>query len=313
MRKVMLVVATLASALALPAQAQLDVQVVLAPPNVPFHKQATFSIVVEAPAGADVRIPDMRDHFGDLQVYGLPDRMTETIGEGRVRITASYVLDPVHIRDHVFAPVEVQWGEGNVIAVPSPMFRVRDLTPEEIEEAQRFEGTLAGGPGAIGSEPSGAWRWWAVGAAIVAAAALLVLWVRLRGLALPDEAGREPWALARERLASLAARKLLQRGRYVPYYVDLSAILRYYIEGRFDLRAPERTTPEFLNEIAGEGYFTPEQEVFLARFLRLCDRVKFAQFRPDLEAMARSFEEVELFVEETVPRPEGEEEDAVAA
>ena len=51
------------------------------------------------------------------------------------------------------------------------------------------------------------------------------------------------------------------------------------------------------------GVFTADQEVFLTRFLRLGDRVKFACFRPDLEEMARSFEEVLRFVEETVPRP----------
>ena len=100
------------------AQAQVDVEVTLSPPIVPFHKQATFTVVVEAPADLDVKLPDMRDHFGELAVYGLPDHHSEPLGEDRVRTTETYVLDPVHIRDHVIAPVEVTWGDGNMTAVP---------------------------------------------------------------------------------------------------------------------------------------------------------------------------------------------------
>ena len=114
------------------ARGQVDVEVSLTPPITPYHKQATFTIVVEAPVGTEVIIPDMRDHFGELAVYGLPDHRVEPVGEDRIRTTESYVLDPVFIRDHVIAPIEVTWGEGNVLAVPSPMFRVRDLTPEEL-------------------------------------------------------------------------------------------------------------------------------------------------------------------------------------
>lgn len=295
------------------AHAQVDVHVSLSPPVVPFHEHATFTIVVEAPAEVPVELPDMRDHFGELGVYGIPDHHSEPVGEDRVRVTERYTLDPVHIRSHVIPPVVVTWGDGGVIEVPSPTFRVRELTEAEIEQAQRFEEGLAGGPGAPGQERSYTWIYWAVGAIALTLGALLYVWFRSRGPEVAAEAAKTPWAIALERLATLRDRQLPQLGRYETYYVDLSAILRYYIEGRFQLHAPERTTQEFLGEIAGQGYFTPEQEVFLARFLRLCDRVKFAQFRPDLEAMGVSYEEVELFVDETIPREEPEEEEAAAA
>ena len=292
--------------------AQVDVEVTLSPPIVPFHKQATFTVVVEAPAGLNVKLPDMRDHFGKLAVYGILDHHSEPVGEDRVRTTETYVLDPVHIRDHVIPPVEVTWGDGNVIAVPSPLFRVRELTPEELEEAERFEGAVTGGPGVAGPGYSG--LWYSVLGVAVAAAALAgwFFYRRSHGTAPAAAPGKEAWEIAKERLAALAERRLPQLGKYDVYHVDLSSILRFYIEGRFQVHAPERTTPEFLGEISGKGYFNPEQEVFLARFLRLCDRVKFAQFRPDLEAMTVSFEEVERFVEETIPKVEPEEE-AIAA
>lgn len=294
------------------APAQVDVNVTLSPPVLPFHKQATFTVVVEAPAGLNVKLPDMRDHFGELAVYGIPDHHSEPVGDDRVRTTEIYILDPVHIRDHVIAPVEVTWGDGNVIAVPSPVFRVRDLRPAELEEAQRFMDAIAGGPGVAGPGYSG--LWFSIFGVALAAAALAAwfLYRRSRG---PDSEvvlAEKAWEIAKQRLAALAERRLPQLGKYDAYHVDLSSILRYYIEGRFEVHAPEQTTPEFLGEISGTGYFSPDQEVFLARFLRLCDRVKFAQFRPDLEAMTMSFEEVEFFVEETIPKVQPEEE-AIAA
>ena len=294
------------------ATAQVDVRVTLTPPVLPFHKQATFTIVVEAPVGLDVKLPDMRDHFGELAVYGIPDHRSEPLGEDRVRTTEIYVLDPVHIRDHVIPPVEVTWGEGNVIAVPSPIFRVRDLSPAELEEAQRFDGAIAGGPGVV--RPGNSGLWLSLLAVAIAAAALAAwfLYRRSRGAAPKVVLAEEAWEIAKKRLAALAQRQLPQLGKYDAYHVDLSSILRYYIEGRFEVHAPEQTTPEFLGEISGNGHFSPDQELFLARFLRLCDRVKFAQFRPDLEAMTMSFEDVEGFVEETIPKVDPNEE-AVAA
>lgn len=296
-----------------PAFAQVNVRVTLTPPVTPFHKQAEFTVVVEAPAGMDLQLPDMRDYFGQLEVYGIPDHHSEPLGEDRVRITERYVLDPLQIRDHYIPPVQVTWGDGEAISVPSPMFCVRDLTAEELEEAQKFAGGIAGGPGEGGGGLTGLWALFAVAVIAIGAAAALLFYFRDRSAVPVEQARKEAWEIAKERLAALAGRHLPQQGKYDAYHVDLSSILRYYIEGRFEVHAPERTTPEFMLEITEEGLFTPEQEVFLARFLRLCDRVKFAQFRPDLEAMTISYEEVERFVEETIPVVEPEEGEALAA
>jgi hypothetical protein len=275
----------------------------LSPPVVPFHKQAKLSIVVESRAGVEVNVPDVRDLIGDLKVAGTPEHKKEIVGTDRVRTTETYVLDPIKIHDYFIRPLEVSWGDGGHLSVAMPVFRVRDLTPDEHAEAERFDGDLPGGPGVDTGVRRPLWVWAAIGGGLLAAALLaLAIWMRARRV---PEANvvKMPWDLAKERLALLSARHLPQQGKHDAYYVDLSAILRYYIEARFALHAPERTTPEFLSEALGQGFFLPPQEVFLSRFLRLCDRVKFAQFRPDLEEMARSFEDVLAFVEETVPRP----------
>lgn len=288
-----------------PAQA-VTARVTLSPPVVPFHHQAKLSIVVDAPAGVDVTVPDVRDLIGDLKVAGTPEHQKAPVDKNSelVRTVETYTLDPVNIRDYYFRPLELTWGDGGRLVVPMPVFRVRDLTPSELEQAARFEAALPGGPGVDTGVRRPWWFWAAIAGGVIVLALIGLAVARFRRPAPVVTMPKTPWDLAKERLALLEARHLPQQGKHDAYYVDLSAILRYYIEARFALHAPERTTPEFMAETIGKGYFTPEQEVFLSRFLRLGDRVKFARFRPDLEEMARSFEEVSTFVEDTIPRAE---------
>ena len=68
----------------------------------------------------------------------------------------------------------------------------------------------------------------------------------------------------------------------------VSEILRTYLEERFGLRAPERTTEEFLAELKTSGSLDLRHKQVLADFLTRCDLVKFAQAnpgRPELEEL----------------------------
>ena len=47
-------------------ESSVEVSVNLEPPEIPFHRQARFSIIVEAPNDVDVRLPQMVDKFGGL-------------------------------------------------------------------------------------------------------------------------------------------------------------------------------------------------------------------------------------------------------
>ena len=195
------------------------------------------------------------------------------------------------------------WGENESITVPSPGLRVRDLTEDEKKAAGEFVDIA--GPMPI-TNP--ALRKWEITGAIAAVLALLTaagVYVYLRRrkkahLAPP----LAPWEVAYQRLRELDQRQLPKAGKYGPYYVDLSAILRYYIEDRFHLRAPEQTTPEFLAEAGRSRAVNDRHQKILAGFLRHCDRVKFAQYVPAQEDMDRSFTDVLQFVDETVPAPE---------
>jgi hypothetical protein len=71
------------------------------------------------------------------------------------------------------------------------------------------------------------------------------------------------------------------------YYVRLTSIVRQFLERTTGLRAPERTTEEFLNEVHRDMRYRPERRERLGRFLESADLVKFAAYQPS-EADIRS-------------------------
>ncbi len=88
----------------------------------------------------------------------------------------------------------------------------------------------------------------------------------------------QQWAF--DQLQSLIDEQLVERGLVLEFYFRLSMIVRRYIDQRFDLTAPERTTEEFMQEAQRtlklpEGYRTTAYSL-----LQAYDMVKFARHEP---------------------------------
>ena len=141
---------------------------------------------------------------------------------------------------------------------------------------------------------------------VAAVVAALLLAVVVGGLLLwrrrPRKAPRPvpPHEIAYEALRRLLALQLIEKGEIELFFVILSAILRDYIESRFQVRAPERTTEEFLAEAARDPALS-QHRARLAEFLALCDQVKFARFQPDDAAIQGAFDTLKRFLSETTP------------
>ncbi len=115
-------------------------------------------------------------------------------------------------------------------------------------------------------------------------------------------------ARARRRSASDVARTafeaLLARGLPGPeevdaFYVELSSIVRRYVEDRFGLRSPELTTEEFLDVMTSAPDLTGEHRGLLQAFLIQADLVKFAHQTPASTVIEDSIRNARTFLEET--------------
>jgi len=86
-----------------------------------------------------------------------------------------------------------------------------------------------------------------------------------------------------------------------PFVIAVSDTARTYLEERFDFRAPERTTEEFLRELGGTDLLTGEQKESVGGFLESCDLVKFAKYEPREPELRELHSSAVRLVEETEP------------
>ncbi|MCD6175558.1 MAG: hypothetical protein J7K65_07325 [Planctomycetes bacterium] len=105
--------------------------------------------------------------------------------------------------------------------------------------------------------------------------------------------------IAFETLKAMAQENLVEQGRVREFYEKLSTCLRQYIENRFRLRAPEQTTEEFLDQLRTSDALKLEHKQQLQEFLKHCDLVKFARYRPSNEQINKSLTMAEKFIEKT--------------
>jgi len=88
-----------------------------------------------------------------------------------------------------------------------------------------------------------------------------------------------------------------------PFVVAVSDTARTYLEERFNFHAPERTTEEFLRELASTKLLLPDQKESLGNFLASCDLVKFAKYEPGEKELLELHGSALRLVEETEPQP----------
>jgi len=158
--------------------------------------------------------------------------------------------------------------------------------------------------------PQSYWWLWALLALVVlgVAAWLAFRWWQKRQQVAPIRPPPilTPYDHAVRALRALLDDKLMERGLVDEFYTRLSDIVRHYLEGRFQLHAPERTTEEFLLEVSHDDSLAHEHKDLLGAFLQECDLVKFARFRPGSTDMKRAFDAAEKFVHDTRPRMQEE-------
>ena len=98
-------------------------------------------------------------------------------------------------------------------------------------------------------------------------------------------------------LQRLLSRNLPARGLYKEFYIELTMVVRRYIERTHGIRAPEQTTEEFLVAVSKDPRFAPAVITKLRAFLQAADLVKYAAYRPDRPAIDQSLATARTYVE----------------
>jgi hypothetical protein len=145
---------------------------------------------------------------------------------------------------------------------------------------------------------------WLVGALLLCAIAAWWFIRRRRAHAASRMAAVDAQHAPEDALAELEKLfDVIAQERSRPYAIESSAIIRRYIERRFSLRAPQRSTEEFLAEARNSPKLAEPHQRSLGEFLRCCDLLKFARTsanRAELEALQQAAVD---FVRETRATP----------
>lgn len=112
--------------------------------------------------------------------------------------------------------------------------------------------------------------------------------------------------IALEALDQLTASDLLAKGEVKQFYIELSEIIREYINGRYFVVALEMTTTEVLEGLSQQNFESDVYDLFRS-FLWNCDMVKFAKYQPSEKEHQSAVQMAYDIVENTKLIPMGSE------
>jgi hypothetical protein len=268
----------------------------------------TFTVELEATAqdGYEVTMPKAETLMNDFGLRDWRDEGKRLDEKGRVVRTVSVELDPFVSGEPNIPALEFTFHK-TAASDPNEAAKTYTVRTEPIEVKVI---SLSKDPNLIKDiadiEPVmdmprqyGPLWWWMGGCAAVAIAVGAYLVLRKKngkGFAAVMTPAHE---VAYQRLRELVAQDLVAQGMIKEFYERISNILRHYIEDRFDLRAPERTTEEFLFELGSSNALESPDKERLKEFMTHCDLVKFAKFQPEAAQIQRTFDLVKEFIEKT--------------
>jgi hypothetical protein len=252
--------------------------------------------------GYEIQMPKVDkvlESFGIVDWDNLGDKLDPN---DRVVSTYQYRLEPFLSGTYPIPAFTFEFYDVN-----SPEEKKYELTTEPIGievtsllGEQRAELKIEDIEGVVDMPKPVSFAWlWALIIAVVATAAGLWLYLRRKKVKELVRIFKPAHELAYERLRMLVNEDLISAGRIKEFYERISDILRHYIEHRFSLRAPERTTEEFLAELTNTDVLPAAEKQRLSEFLQHCDLVKFAKYNPTTEQIQGTFDLVKDFIEKT--------------
>jgi len=251
--------------------------------------------------GFEVQMPkvDKLENFGIVDWDNLGNKLDEN---NNVVSKYRYRLEPFLSGTYSIPAFTFKFTDVN-----NPEEKTYELTTEPIDievtsllGEQRAELKIADIEGVVQMPRERSYRpVWALGAAGIIAAVSFWLYSKRKQAAELVRIFKPAHEIAYERLRALVKEDLVKKGKIKEFYEQISDILRHYIEHRFNIRALERTTEEFLIESATANVLGANDKADLEEFLKHCDLVKFAKHNPNREQIQKTFNLVKSFIEKT--------------
>ena len=261
-------------------------------------RNVVLELSIVCDRGVSAAPPDLRDRARGFSLAENYESPLETLKDGRTRQVVTWKLAPEPCaEEYKIAPFAV----GDIVAGPIKFEppAAREPVTGEMEVNPKKD------------LPPLSWRLAGIVLAILAAAALVVtgvvLLVRFAARKVKEHR-MSPIERAWVELDRLIKKGLPGKGKYKDFYVELTMVVRRYVQRRYGVKAPHMTTEEFLKRLGELGIGERASSGALADFLESADMVKFAgvEATPEMAGEATESARTYLRNDSAAPAPSAE-------
>ena len=286
------------------ADGNVTVRLIVENPDVTLDDDVMLRVEAECPEGVNVELPDLKhDVFDAFELDASKITEKKLTAQGTMLFSRVYGLEPLNEGEATIDPFNIKVMEdGKEREIETPELTLTIKEGEKLGEGlAEDELELM----AVRSPWQKGWILWSAGGVVALVIASLLVWRLRRREKAVAEVRKSPLETALAALEQLEKDDLVAKGELKEYYGRVSSILREYVEGRYGLQAPERTTEEFMEDLRRDsGTLSNEQKSLLEKFLMHCDLVKFAKFEPSADEVRATFESCKEFVVAAGDKPE---------
>lgn len=264
-----------------------------------------FQIRVEAPEGSTIRFPFLIERLED-DFRVVPWKFDKREKEDGKLTRIKYVAIEPNVSGRLTLPplaIEITSSNGDVTKLRTPPLEFK-VEPVSVDKVWEKDLEPPADPAKLPLPEWVKYLWFLLALPLVFLAGFYLA-KKLKG-----KTERKAPPVPPDELAWRELRHLIQLHKEEKINDDtllqgITDVLRRYIERRFQLRAPELTTEEFLERLPQAGPPLSDYMDQLQPYLDLCDMVKFAK-RPASEAdIQKGFELVKDFIDKTKPQGNG--------
>lgn len=252
------------------------------PPEVELERDILLTIKITASSEIDIILPDLGDRLQGFQLSGMFDT-DPSVNEGKITLERHARLTPVLANEYRIAPMPITYIDRSRSPAKKEWFPTQ---PVVFELSPPYNGET-GENIDIAMKP--VWIHPSLKTFVLLFIALIImafLIILLRkGLKKVHENIKllrmSPKERALRELEMLLDKNLIAKNQVKEFYLELTMVVRRYIERQHKVRAPEQTTEEFLTAISEDPRFGELVVEKLKTFLEAADLVKFAAYRPE--------------------------------
>lgn len=245
----------------------------------------TYTIIIKRDKGVEVKLPVLGANLGQFEIrdYKIHNQQIE---DDKIIDRIDYIISTFDVGEYEIPPVEIKYKlskekEERVLKTDKINIVVESVKPSEAGDIKEIKPPV---DIPYNWKPEVLWTSVGIGTFLV----IFLCWYIFKKrkklkdmLSYQTEPMQPAEEIAYERLRKLAESDLLLNGLIKEYYMEISQIIRQYVEGRYKIIAMELTTTDLLNSMIDDGILS-EHIIMFEEFLNKCDLVKFAKYVPTI-------------------------------